>query len=137
MLSKVFSNINDSLVLLHSEGDALVWQGETSSGIAPGQLWSSGRWRLCLSATPHHQTLKTIKHPTDLLLSLSLVLCTTRQSNLGSISGCYPPTNPARPYRLCQCCSQNQTLKLYSKVTRSLLSFFLYWDQCLISYSPE
>lgn len=114
MLSKVFSNLNDSLILLLAERDALVWQGETSRGIARGQLCSLGRWRLCLSATPRHQTPKTIKHQTDLLLPLSLVLCTTRQSNLGSISGCYLLTNPVRSYRLCQCCCQNQTLKLQS-----------------------
>lgn len=53
-------------------------QEETSPGVPQGQLWSSGRWRLCLSATPNHQTPKPIKHQTELLLSLSLVLCTMR-----------------------------------------------------------
>lgn len=39
---------------------SLVWQAETSPGIAGGQLWSSGRWRLSLSAkTSKHQNHQT------------------------------------------------------------------------------
>lgn len=86
---------------------SLAWQAETSPGIAGGQLWSSGRWRLSLSA----KNLQTPKpsNPKQSCCCPSAWSCAPRESQ---ISGCCLLTNPVRSCRLCQCCSQNQTLKL-------------------------